>query len=76
MLHYPGTGWVFCHIEMEDLASAMFDDEEAIQNLKGECWNGKGIHGCDDLAMIAQEGSPEFPCLVRADRLRNDVIPF
>jgi hypothetical protein len=35
-----------------------------MQNSKGECRNGKEIHGCDDLAMIAQEGSPEFPCLV------------
>jgi len=55
---------MFRYIEMEDLASAMFDNEETIQNSKGKCWDGEEIHGCDDLAMISQEGSPEFSSLV------------
>jgi len=48
---------------MEDPASAMFDDEETIQNLADECWDGQEIHGRDGLAMIAKESSPEFPSL-------------
>ena len=55
---------MFRDIEMEGLASAMFDNEETVQNSKGDCWNGEEIHGRNDLAVIAQEGSPEFPCLV------------
>jgi hypothetical protein len=49
---------------MEDLASAMFDNEEAIQISKGECWDGEDIHGRGDLAVIAQEGSPGLSCPV------------
>jgi hypothetical protein len=49
---------------MDDLASAMFDDEETIQNSKGECSDGEETHGCDDFLVFAQEGSPEFACLV------------
>jgi hypothetical protein len=33
-LHHPGAGWVFRNIEMEDLASTVFDDEETIQEEK------------------------------------------
>jgi hypothetical protein len=42
---------------MEDLASAMFNDEETMPNPKGEGWDGEEMHGCNDLAMIAQERS-------------------
>jgi hypothetical protein len=57
LLHYPGTGRVFPHIEMEDLASAMFDNEEAIQKSKGERWNGKEIHCSDDIKAEAATGT-------------------
>jgi hypothetical protein len=28
LLHYPGAGWVFRDVEMENLVSIVFDDEE------------------------------------------------
>ena len=31
ILHYPGAGWVFRDVEMENLASIVFDDEETIR---------------------------------------------
>jgi hypothetical protein len=31
---YPGVGWVFRDVEMENLASIVFDDEETIQDRK------------------------------------------
>ena len=60
LLHYPGAGRVFRDIEMEDLASTVFDDEETIQDSEGEGWHGEEIHGRDDVAVIAKESSPEL----------------
>ena len=34
LLHYPGAGWVFRNVEMENLTSIVFDDEETIQDSK------------------------------------------
>jgi arylsulfatase A-like enzyme len=48
------------YMEREDLASTVFDDEETIQDAEGEGWHGEEVHGCDDLAVIAQESSPEL----------------
>src|SRR4030095_1700095 len=49
LLHYPGAGWVFRNVEMENLASIV---------------HGEEVHGSDDFAVIAQESSPEVPCLL------------
>jgi hypothetical protein len=64
LLQYPGPGWVFRDVEMENLASIVFDDEETIQDSKSEGRHGEEVHGRDDFAVIAQESSPEFPCLL------------
>jgi len=45
---------------MENLASIVFDDEETIQDSEREGRNGEEVHGRDDLAVIAQESSPEL----------------
>jgi hypothetical protein len=55
---------VFCDVEMESLAPIVFDNEETIQDSKIEGRHGEEVHGRDDLAVIAQECSPEFPCLL------------
>ena len=34
------------------------------QDSEGESRHGEEVHGRDDLAVIAQESSPEFPCLL------------
>ena len=64
LLRYPGASWVFGDVEMEDLASTVFDHEKTIQDSERESWHGEEVHGRDGLAVIAQESSPEFPCLL------------
>ena len=49
---------------MENLASIVFDDEETIQDSEREGRHGEEVHGRDDFAVIAQESSPQFPCLL------------
>jgi hypothetical protein len=36
LLHYPGAAWVFCDVEIENLASIVFNDEETIQDSERE----------------------------------------
>ena len=55
---------MFRDVEMEDPASTMFDHEKTIQDSEGEGWHGEEVHGRDGLAVIAQESSPEFACVV------------
>ena len=55
---------MFGDVEMEDLASTVFDHEKTIQDSERESWHGEEVHGRDYFAVIAQESSPEFPCLL------------
>jgi len=64
LLHYPGAGWMFRDIEMEDLASTVFNDEETIQDSEGEGRDGEEVHGHDDLAVIAKESRPALAGVV------------
>jgi hypothetical protein len=57
-------GGVFREMGMEDLALAMFDYKETIQDSKCEGGYGEEVHGRDGIAPVAQESSPELPCLV------------
>ena len=54
---------MFGDVEMEDLASTVFDHEKTIQDSERKSWYGEEVHGRNGLAVIAQESSPEFPCL-------------
>src|ERR1039458_10349160 len=45
-------------VEVQDAAAIMTDDEEAVQNPKGESGDGEEIHGRDRFPMIAQKGQP------------------
>jgi hypothetical protein len=65
LLHYPAAGRVFGDVEVEDLASTVFDDEKTIQDSERESWHGEEVHCRNGFAVIAQESSPEFPCLLR-----------
>ncbi len=60
LLHYPGAGRVFRDIEMEDLASTVFPDEETMQDPQGQGRHGEKVHGGDGVAVIAQESCPEL----------------
>ena len=42
----------------------MFDDEETKQDSKIEGRPSEEAHGRDDLTVMEQESSPEFPCPV------------
>jgi|GEM_PF-2767586 len=83
LLHYPGTGRMLCHVEMKDLASSMFYDKKEVKDSKGDGGHGEEVHGCDNLAMIAQESCPKIPRLVGRRQAQNisrnsafgDLIP-
>jgi len=47
----PGAG---------NLSPVMTDDEEAIQNTKGERWDGKKVHCSNRLTMIPEERQPSL----------------
>src|SRR5512139_1800526 len=64
LLHYPGFGRMFGDIEMEDLASAMIDDKEAVQDPECKGRNGEEIHRGNNVTMIAQKSNPKFAFLV------------
>ena len=64
LLRYPGAGRVFRDIKMKDPASTVFDHKETIQDSEGEGRHGEEVHGHDDIAVIAQERSPELAGLL------------
>ena len=51
-------------IEMDYPASTVFDHKETIQDSEGEGRHGEEVHGLDDIAVIAQESSPELAGLL------------
>ena len=55
LLDHPGTGRMLGHIPMEDSPPIMRDDEEAVQNAKGERRHGKEVHrgDCSETPPIA-----------------------
>jgi hypothetical protein len=73
LLHYPGAGRVFRDIEMKDPPSTVFDHKETIQDSEGEGRHGEEVHGHDDIAVIAQERSPELAGLLA--RIQAAEIP-
>ena len=64
LLRYPGSSRMLGNIEMEDLASVMIDDKEAVQDPETKGRNGEEIHRGNDVTMIAQKGAPKFAFLV------------
>jgi len=73
LLHDSGAARVFRDIEMDDLASTMFDDEETIQDAEGEGRHGEEVHGRDGLAVIAKESRPELAGLVGRRQATEEV---
>ena len=43
-----------CDVEVQDLAPAMLDHEETIQEVEGQSWQGKEIKSDDRFSMIGQ----------------------
>jgi hypothetical protein len=46
------------HVEMEDLATPMLDDEEAVERLERDRRNGEEVERGDHLTMVAEKGEP------------------
>ena len=55
---------MFRDIEMENPASAMFDNEKAVQHAKTQSRHGEEVHGRDDVSVIAEESRPELAGIV------------
>jgi hypothetical protein len=49
---------MFRDVEMKNPVSIVFDDEETIQDSKGEGRHGEEVHGCVGVPVIPKEGSP------------------
>src|ERR1700730_9216346 len=49
-----------CHVEMQDTPPVVADDEEAIQYVKRDRWNGEEVHRREDFSMITQKSEPTF----------------
>src|ERR1035437_513906 len=53
LLYDPGASGVASEVEVQNAPAIMTDDEEAVQNPKGESGDGEEIHGSDSFPMIA-----------------------
>jgi hypothetical protein len=60
LLHNPSTRRVPCAAEMQDAATVMTDDEEAVQHAERERWDRKEIHRRNRFPMVSQEREPSF----------------
>ena len=55
LLHDPLGSRMAGDIEMQDSAAPVFNHEEAIEQLEGQCGHGEEVNGDDCLAMIGEE---------------------
>src|SRR5260370_2686512 len=58
LLGDPQTGWMPSDIAVQNPSSVMCNDEEAVQDIEGQCWNREEIHRRDGFTMVVQEGLP------------------
>ena len=66
VLHDPVGCRLRGHIEMEDASPTMLDHEEAVQETKRDCRNGKEVEGDDGLSVIVEEGQPTLRWIASA----------
>jgi hypothetical protein len=45
-------------VNVQDAPPIMADDEEAVENAKGNRWHSKEIHGCNGFSMVSKKGQP------------------
>src|ERR1051325_10090389 len=76
LLQHPLRSRVLRHVEMQDPAAAMFDEEETVEQLESYCRHGKEIQSNDRLAMVLQKREPTFSAPVGhqnfAPRIKSD----
>jgi len=58
LLDDPLASWMCRAVEMKKASPAMFDDKEAVESLKRQCWNCKKVEGGNHFAMVVQEHQP------------------
>src|SRR6202030_2121144 len=54
LLDDPLAGGMTCNVEMENPSTGVIDDEEAVEDTEGDCWNCEEIHRGNGFPMIAQ----------------------
>ena len=67
LLYYLSTGRVVRDVEMQDPVPTVFDDEETIQDCKGQRRHREEIHSRDHPTVIAKEGRPKPIGLITLD---------
>jgi hypothetical protein len=60
LLHNPESIGISRHIEVQDLTPIVADNEKAIQNTKGERWDGKEVHCSNGFPMIPEKRQPSL----------------
>src|SRR5215472_8754454 len=60
LLDYPFRGWVRGHIEVENAAPVMGQNEKHVKNLEADRGDGEKIDGDQLLDMILEEGAPSL----------------
>ena len=58
LLHDPETVRISRHVQAQNSAAVVADDEETIQDPEGERRNGKEVHGRNGLAVVAKKAKP------------------
>jgi hypothetical protein len=58
LLRHPCARRVLRGIKMNNPASVMGDDDEAVEDAKSQCRHGEEVHCGDSVAMIGQESLP------------------
>src|ERR1700680_2488869 len=58
LLHHPGGRRLASHVEVQNRAATVFDDEEAGEQLEGQRGDREEIAGDDGLAVVGEEGRP------------------
>ena len=58
LLDDPVRSRVPSHVEVQDLAASVRDDEKAVEQLEGHRRHGEEVERNDPLAVIGEEGQP------------------
>jgi hypothetical protein len=60
LLNDPSARGMPRDMEVQDAATIMADDKEAVQDAEGQRWDGEEVHRSNGFTMITQERKPAF----------------
>ncbi len=66
LLNDPLGSRMACDVEVQDLPTSVFDDEEAVEELEGNRRHGEEVECNDHFAVILQEGQPVLAWITAA----------